>query len=212
MRTLTASAVAGMIFISCLAISADRDATSKLAKGWFLRTSVPGDYQAGISHENVHGGKAAAYFRYTVDPMVVHPSFGPAFLCTAFKADKYQGHRIRVTAYAKGEGVADGSFMWIALDGTRTQPRRVALTPAPMKRSTDWTKYVCVVDVASSMGVITLGAGLSSRGTIWLDDIEVEIVGSDVALVGIDGKGPGEMQGWNLGEPSAEPTNLGFEE
>jgi hypothetical protein len=212
MRTLTAIGATGMILISCLAISADRNATSEVAKGWFLRTVAPEDYKAGISHENVHGGKGAAFFQYSVDPMVVHPRRGTAFFCTTFKADKYQGHRIRVTAYAKGEQVADGSFLWIALDGTRTQPRRVALSPAPMKRSTHWTKYVCVVDVSSSMGVITFGAALSGRGTIWLDDIDIEIVGSDVALVGIDGKGPGPLQGWNLGEPLAEPTNLGFEE
>ncbi len=212
MRTLTAYLGAVALAVSCSAVSADRDPAATVAKGWFLRTVAPDDYKAGISRQNVHGGKAAAYFQNAVDPMVVHPQSGPAFFCTAFKADRYRGHRIRMTVYAKGEQVADGSFLWIALSGTRARAYGKALVPGPIKRNMDWTKYTCVVDVQSSMEVICLGAGLSGRGTIWLDDIGIDIVGSDVALVGIDGKGPGSIEGWKLGELPTEPTNLGFEE
>ncbi|MCC6396894.1 MAG: hypothetical protein IT282_07730 [Bacteroidetes bacterium] len=212
MRPNTVSAVLGLILLSGLAISADQNAVSSVPKGWLFRCVAPQDYRVGVDHQTVHGGRGAAFVEYAVDPMVIHPKRGSAFLCTRFKADKYCGHRIRVTAYAKGEKLTEGSFLWISLDGIRAQPRRVALNPAPMKRSMDWTKHECVLDVPSSIDVITLGVALAGRGTIWLDDISVTVVGPEVPVAGVDGKGPGSLEELNLGEPPSEPTNLSFEQ
>jgi hypothetical protein len=213
MRPTTISAPIGLLLLSSVVLSAGQDTTSLVPKGWYLRSVFPQNYRVGVDHQIIHDGKGAGYIQYAVDPMVAHPQRGPAFLCTLFKADTYRGHRIRVTAYANGDKLDEGAFLWISLDGeSGTQPRRVGLLPGLMKRPVDWTKHECGLDVPSSMNLITIGVALSGRGTIWLDDVSIEIVGPKVPLAGIDGKGPASPKELNLGDPSPEPSNLRFEQ
>jgi hypothetical protein len=189
------------------------DSQQAVPVGWFFRTEVPEDYKVGVDHNTVHSGKGSGFIQYTVHPLVVHPRRGPSYLLQAFKADKYKGHRVRIIAYSKGEKLSEGSFLWVALEGgDRVQRQSVAMAPAPMKRTTDWSKYECVLDVPSSMSVMAVGVGLAGRGTIWLDDVRIEVVGTDTPTVGIQGKGPWSLKDFKLGEPLEVPMNLGFEQ
>jgi hypothetical protein len=196
-----------------LGLPAAPDTQQATPVGWFFRAEVPEDYKVGIDHNTVHSGKGSGFIQYTVHPMVVHPRRGPSYLLQAFKAGEYRGHRLRVTAYAKGEKLSEGSFLWVQLDGgPRVQRQGLAMAPAPMERTTDWSKYECVLDVPSSMSVVVVGVGLAGRGTIWVDDVRIEVVGRDVATVGVQGKGPWSLKEFKLGEPADAPMNLDFEQ
>jgi hypothetical protein len=145
--------------------------------------------------------------------MVVHPQRGPSYFLQAFKADQYRGRRIRVIAYAKGEGLSEGSFLWVYVEGDpRVQSQGVAMAGVPMKRNVDWSKYECVLEVASSTNVMAVGVCLAGRGTIWLDDVGIEVVDTDTPRIGIQGKGPWSLKAFKLGAPAEAPVNLGFEQ
>jgi hypothetical protein len=146
--------------------------------------------------------------------MVVHPKRGCADLVQIFTVGKYSGQRLRVSAFAKGESVAAGAFLYLALDGgPRSRPERIALDPVISRGTSDWLECECVVDVRSSMTVMAIGVVLPGRGTIWLDDVRIEVVSASVPLKGTAGKGPpprlSELQ---LGAPGAGPVNLDFEQ
>jgi hypothetical protein len=61
------------------------------------------------------------------------------------------------------------------------------------------------------MNVVTVGVELAARGTIWLDDVRIEVVGTEIPTVGVEGKGPWSLKYFRLGEPADAPVNLDFE-
>jgi hypothetical protein len=202
-----------MILLALLGLPSAPDSQPTVPVGWFFRALVPEDYKVGIDHNTAHNGKGSGFIQYTVHPDVVHPQSGPSFLLQAFKTGKYKGHRVRVTAYAKGDKLSDGSFLWVDLEGgDRVQRQSVAMSPVLMKGTTGWSGHECVLDVSSSMTVMAVGVAMAGRGTIWLDDVRIDVVGTDVPVVGIAGKGPGPLNELEMGEPADGPVNLDFEQ
>ncbi len=53
-----------------------------------------------------------------------------------------------------------------------------------IKGTTDWKKYEVVVDVPANSGNIYYGALLSAGGTLWLDDLKIEVVDQSVPITG----------------------------
>jgi hypothetical protein len=190
----------------------ERPAAQKSSiRGWTLRSYAPDDYEVGIDHLSFHGGRGSGYVEYTVDPMVVHPRRGPAFLIQAFKADRFRGERIRVTAYLRSVRAHGDPYLWIRAEGS-TRMEQYGLIPDTKGDSSGWVRQECVVDIAQSDTVIAIGAAMGWRGTIWLDDVWIEMVGKDVPLSGLPGRGTTSLRTMNLGKLPDGPVNLNFEE
>lgn len=66
-----------------------------------------------------------------------------------------------------------------------------------IKGTTGWKVYQIVLDVPQNATGIFFGVLLSQTGTVWLNSVKFEVVGTDVPVTG---------------RPQREgPTNLGFE-
>jgi hypothetical protein len=50
----------------------------------------------------------------------------------------------------------------------------------PIKGTTGWKRYEIVLDVPQSSQSIAFGVLLSGAGTVWVDDLNFEIVAKDV--------------------------------
>lgn len=123
-------------------------------------------------------------------------------LMQSFQAGEYQGKRVRLRAFTKSEGIEDWAGLWMRVD--KDMGRIVAfdnMEDRPIKGTTSWHRYDLVLDVPSDADDIAFGVLLAGTGKIWLNDVEFEVVGSDVPTTG---RGP---QSKHLGDK----PKLGFE-
>jgi hypothetical protein len=67
--------------------------------------------------------------------------------------------------------IADSGNQLLGLDNMQNRP---------ITGTTDWQKYEIVLDIPGDGATIGFGALLQGRGEIWLDDVNLEIVGQDV--------------------------------
>ena len=129
----------------------------------------------------------------------------------AFKAEPYRGKRIRVTAYLRSERTKGDAFLWVRMDGG-DPVGLYGLVPDRKGDPDGWVRQECVVDVAPSTTLIAIGGALGWRGTIWLDDFRIEVVGDEVPESGSWGKGSFLLKTLDLGAILDAPVNLRFEE
>lgn len=172
-----------------------------LLKGWVLSGSHPGEYEMGIDYETVHQGKTSAYIKAKED--VTHGGF--TTLMQMFKADKYRGKRLRLTAFIKSKSVKDWAGLWMRVDGKDTEPLAMDnMQNRPIKNTTNWEPYSVVLDIKEEALGIAFGILLSGEGCIWADSFRLDEV---------DEKVPSTDLAENFYETlSEEPANLQFED
>jgi hypothetical protein len=68
----------------------------------------------------------------------------------------------------------------------------------PIKGSHDWTQYSIVLDVGNNATAIAFGILMSGPGAVWIDDLALDPVGTDVDVTDVLRK-------------TKSPRNLDFE-
>ncbi|GGN93737.1 helix-turn-helix domain-containing protein [Saccharibacillus kuerlensis] len=169
-------------------------------KGWFLTGSHPFHYEMGIDRKHVHRGRGSGYLKSV---MADSPEqFGT--MMQAFRADKYRGKRIRLSAFVKVQNVEPGfAALWMrvdAADGDVLQFDNMA--NRPLTGTLDWNHYAIVLDVPSQSDNISFGALLSGHGQIWVDGFSFEEVPDTVPTTNLE----------TSGTLQDEPVNLSFED
>jgi hypothetical protein len=145
-------------------------------KSWFLAGSDPQDYELGIDATAVRNGKNSGYLK----AKVAEPR-GFGTMMQMFQANAYLNKRMRFSAFVKSEGVKAWAELWMRVDG----PQQGSLAfdnmqNRPIKGTTDWQKYVVVLDVPQESVGIALGPLLTGKGQAWISQVQFEEVGTDV--------------------------------
>ncbi len=79
--------------------------------GWFVAGSRPASYEAGSDAQAASNEHASVYLK-SKEP--VSDGFGT--LMQEFRADKYAGKRVRLSAFVKSEDVQDWAGLWMRVD------------------------------------------------------------------------------------------------
>ncbi len=178
-----------------MTLIAQREAMSD---GWFRAGQDPDDYEIGIDTRTFHSGEQSGYIKHKASQP---RSF--ATLMQMFKATTFHGQRIRLTAFAKSEGIEDWAGLWMRVDGPhRTTYQFDNMKDRPIKGTTDWEEYEIVLDVPDDSLNIAFGVLLSGKGQIWVDDFKFNTVSTSTPTTD-----PGRHE-----KPLRnEPINLSFE-
>jgi hypothetical protein len=168
---------------------------AQVPKGWFIAGSKPADYEAGIDASAAHDGHASAFLK-AKKPAV--EGFGT--LMQDFRADHYQGKRVRFSASVKTEGVQGWAGLWMRADKGPQQLAFDNMQDRSIKGTTRWQRYDVVLDVPQDATGIFFGVLLTGPGAVWINSARFEMVGPDVPTTGL-GAAP---------KPD-EPVNLDFE-
>ena len=158
-------------------------------RGWFLAGNKPASYNTGVETD---AGRASAYLK-SKDPAI--EGFGT--LMQMFDAQQYLGKRVRFSGSVKAEGVQKWAGLWMRVDKQRDSVAFDNMQGRPIKGTTGWQSYTVVLDVPQDATAIALGILLDGTGAVWLNNVSLEVVGTDVATTGKQ-------------MPKA-PANLGFE-
>jgi hypothetical protein len=148
-------------------------------RGWYLAGSKPADYAAGVDPQAMHNGHPSAYLK-AQKPDV--QGFGT--LMQDFRAQKYAGQRIRLSAFAKTDGVTGEAALWMRVDKGSESVAFDNMQDRPLKGTTAWQNYQVVLDVPADATGVFLGILLSGSGSVWLNDVRLEVVGPETPTTG----------------------------
>jgi beta-lactamase regulating signal transducer with metallopeptidase domain len=148
--------------------------------GWFLTGSAAANYTTGVDPQMSYQGHASAFLK-------AKPAADKGFgtLAQGFAADQYLGHRVRLSANVKSDAVEDWAGLWMRVDQGSTVVAFDNMQRRAIKGTTDWQNYSVVLDVPKDATGISVGALLTRGGTIWINNVKVEIVGEDVQVTNI---------------------------
>src|SRR5262249_9842577 len=152
----------------------------ELPNGWVAAGSHPQDYEMGIDLTASHSGKASGRIK-SKDP----DAGGFGTMSQMIKADEYRGKRVRFSGYVKGDGVSQYAGLWMRVDGPRYSLNFDNMWNRPILGTADWKKYEVVLDVPEDSLMLAFGINLAGRGQVWVDDLQLEIVGQDVPSTGL---------------------------
>jgi beta-lactamase regulating signal transducer with metallopeptidase domain len=169
--------------------------SSGAPRGWILAGSKPANYLTGVDQKSQYQGHPSAYLK-------AGPSATEGFgtLMQSFSATQYVGKRVRFSAAVKSEDVKDWAGLWMRVDQGSAMLAFDNMANRPIKGTTNWHNYQVVLDVPKDATGIAFGVLLSKSGTVWLSNVKIESVGTDVPTTGKPT--PPLPQG---------PTNLNFE-
>lgn len=189
----------GALLLLCCATlfgqSSNPASVHQIVPGWVRTGHDPnGIYKINADTANVHGGKSSLSMRCETCSTAKSPKdateWDVAFAAVGqwIKADAYRNKRIRFSAYMKTKDVSgDGATLWMRVDGNDGMPVAFDNMSEPDRSvhgTNDWKKYELVLDVPANASEIVLGALLSGRGQIWLDDASFDVVGKDTPATG----------------------------
>lgn len=147
--------------------------------GWYIAGSKPAEFEAGVDASAVHNDHSSAYLKSKNSAV---DGFGT--LMQDFSADNYTGKRLRLSASVKAEGVRSWAGLWMRVDKQSTAVAFDNMQDRPITGTTDWQDYAVVLNVPQDATGIFFGVLLTGPGTVWLNGVKVEVVGSDVRTTG----------------------------
>ncbi len=152
-----------------------------ISKGWMIKGDQPDKFDFGIDRQMIREGKPCAFIKSRVEKVD-----GLGTLRQAISAKKFLGKRIRFSGWLRTENVKDSAGLWVRVDGSDHKMLEFDnMEKRPVKGTTDWTKYSCVVDVPDDAKAILFGFLLFDAGKVWANQLNLEAVGKDVASTNI---------------------------
>jgi erythromycin esterase len=181
-----------------------------LPDGWGGGASSTSSYQIGVNRTTRHGGGAAAYIKSV--------SSAPTSFATinqGLNASPYRGKRLRWSAWVMTQSVNGSDVgLWMRVDGADVTTAFDNMSSRPLSGTADWHQVSIVLDVAPSALGIAVGALMNGTGTLLVDDVRLEVVGTDVPVTALGGGTPtsdsATVAAFYGRSPSA-PVNADFE-
>jgi hypothetical protein len=107
--------------------------------------------------------------------------------------------------------VSDYAGLWLRVDSKdRGTIAFDNMRQRPITGTNNWYRYEIVLDVPDDGAMINFGALLSGDGTIWIDDLSLDVVSNETATT-TDAMRPTMQEIKIPAALSAVPKNLSFE-
>jgi hypothetical protein len=184
-HTVYARGVMGLALGFSVAAFVAPAAHAQVPSGWQAFTDGTTDYAVRADVGRREGGQGFA--GVTIKSNAESPR-GTGMLAQSVRADAYRGKRVRLSGYLKSIGINEGTAeLWMRVDGEGVVQTSDYMQDRPIMGTRDWAREEIVLDVPQNAVGITFGFLLSGSGQVWLDDVQMEVVGDDVPLTGKKG-------------------------
>lgn len=169
----------------------------RLPIGWVASGSDPDNYKMCVDDATKFAGGKCALIESRRDP---HSGFGT--MMQTVHADFCLGKKMRLSAQIKSEEVG-WAALWMRIDGEDGETLGFDnMQKNPIKGTTDWNYYECVLDVPPGAKAIAFGVLLSSVGKVWFSKVALEPASEDVEVTDTKEDIQERLQ----------PVNMSFEE
>lgn len=167
---------------------------------WIITGTAPDKYETGIDQKIFHVGTRSVSIcsnseEYEEDEY--------AAVLQQFSAERFRGKRVRFAAFVKAQNVEGWAGLWMRFDGRFSATLKLDnMQNRPIRGTSEWNIYSCVLDVPPETEVINIGILLSGRGHVWMDNASFQEVDQSVAVTEFE-----------IGKEYPEyPENMSFEE
>jgi len=168
-------------------------ASAETPEGWFLAGNDPKSYAVDVDRRVGHEGNSSGRLAST------KKSSGFGTMMQSFDAREYADKRLRFSGWVKSNRVTSWAGLWMRVDGFNSKVLSFDnMGDRPIKGTKDWTQYAVVLDVPKDAESISCGILMDGEGTVWIDEIALEVVDQSVPTTGRHG-------------PNRKPKNLNFE-
>jgi hypothetical protein len=163
--------------LSAISLLALAQPTAHLDPAWTLGSEYE-HYEAGIADFGFARGGNAKFLRARD---ATDKDWGA--LSQGFNAAEYRGKRIRLQAQVRTEGITDWSGLWMRVDCQGEHSCAFYNSEdKPLVGTHDWQLRSVTLDVPDNARTIVFGVIAAGRGTVWIDDLKLDTVGSDVPV------------------------------
>ncbi len=142
---------------------------SGLPTGW---VGVGNGYERSVDQAITHDGSGSGRIRY-VGPDKANLATFAQFL----PVEEFKGKRIRYTGYLRTEDVSLHAGLWLSAENSE---RQLIANDNMQDRSvvdtTEWKVYEIVLEIPDQTKILSFGAMLVGTGTLWIDDLNIEVV------------------------------------
>jgi hypothetical protein len=174
------------------------------------------DHEFASDFVNVWNGSASAFLRVK-DPRTrssaVKNTSTTACILQGSQALSFRTKRVEFAAQLKTDGT---SKAWLSMWIYDASGELLIQHAGGDSTWTQWTAVSVVMDVPQNAAAMLYGACLPRTGSMWIDDVRLKVVGSDVPLRGTPQVGPPATPGQVTFLPAElllpEPANLDFED
>lgn len=129
-------------------------------------------YSVGTVHETRHSGATALVIVGTDAS-----ALGLAGIGQYIRADSYRGKRIRLRGWVRQAAVTGHDIgLWLRIDGPGITEGLDQFSNRPLTGTTDWHQVESILDVPTDAIGIALGAQMSGKGELFVDDLTLDIV------------------------------------
>ncbi|MBX9671083.1 MAG: hypothetical protein K2X93_26070, partial [Candidatus Obscuribacterales bacterium] len=142
---------------------------SEKLKGWFATSDPDCGYSTGLTDELCHSGTRCAFLK----SIVKSPS-GIGCISQQLNAEPYREKRLRFSAFVKSKDLRGAANIW--LGGFAEDHTTVGRYHTSIDGNEDWAECEVFLEVSSHAVVITFGLSLDGKGTLWIDDAQLEVV------------------------------------
>ncbi|GCF07462.1 erythromycin esterase family protein [Dictyobacter arantiisoli] len=171
------------------AVEAPRQLTAKNLKGprnlrfeaglAFWQWKTPQGYTCEIETTFAYRGHVCAYLQSTAT-LTAETSW----LGQMLPSDLYRQRRIRLSANVKARNVTGYAGLWMHIGNADGHLSVDDMSARPIVGTRDWARYEIVLDVSAISSYIQFGLALSGSGQVWIDDVQLETVSTEVPLTG----------------------------
>ena len=181
--------ILSLCLLFCMAIFAQSDGTSQdfnlgfekvvanaaLPDRWY--PFGPGGYALKIDTTEKKSGDRSIL----IAPLAARPdgSFGAVAMTIP---TSYEGSAIELRGSLKLHDVADGfAGLWMRIEGDGGMLQFDNMQSQGLNGTADWKEYSIKLPLSADANKITIGALLTGKGQLWVDDFQVLIDGKDIA-------------------------------
>jgi hypothetical protein len=143
---------------------------------WHSFSSRGGGYAANLDPSTRRNGRTTTKFASTAKDIRSNDWGG--YDHAIRDVEQYLGKRVRVTMWLKCRGLSQGSGPHIRVFGANFKKLADEGQKGvrPMRGTVDWKIYEAIADVPQDAQVIYPGITMNGGGTIWMDEVKVEVV------------------------------------
>ena len=147
---------------------------------WIITGTAPDKYETGIDQKVFHVGTRSAFICSLAEE---YEEDEYATVMQQFSADRFLGKRVRFAAFVKAQDVEGWAGLWMRLDGRFSVTLKLDnMQNRPIRGTSEWNLYSCVLDVPPETEVINIGILLSGKGNVWMDNTSFQEVDHSVPV------------------------------
>jgi len=175
-----------LIFLfNCIELQA-KDEIPEGWNKWVNSQYSPSAYEAGIDTKVFHSPPKSYYIKFNELTEIKTSSRPTASIHQSLLIKDFLGKRIKLSAFLKGNNLTGKAAFYIHIhsvkDGREEYLRRGA---DDIRGSTDWKLCTIIIDVEENASSFIYGLFIEGQGQVWVDDVNIEIVGKEIPEKGV---------------------------